>query len=220
MIQTPSVRPASRAIRGFTLLEILVVIGIIAALMALAIPTLQGVREQGKVTECTSNQRNIAQTLILWKQKNKQRWPKESGIRFLLVLVRDDMIDPKETKVFLCPGTLDDNTSPEAPGVPGSAYAEWDSLDPATISFAGRDTKNYPINPNREGAEVIVSDDNVQGGGNHRSATVYAYADGGVGIFEKLSDEARNRGLDFEKEEAVPIGPDSPVEELRVLQID
>ncbi|KAA0238703.1 MAG: type II secretion system protein, partial [Armatimonadetes bacterium] len=41
--------------RGFTLTEILIVVGILAILVALLFPVMQGVRASAKRTACTSN---------------------------------------------------------------------------------------------------------------------------------------------------------------------
>jgi prepilin-type N-terminal cleavage/methylation domain-containing protein len=49
--------------RGFTLVELLVVITIIGMLMALLLPAIQAAREQGRRTQCMNNQRNLAAAL-------------------------------------------------------------------------------------------------------------------------------------------------------------
>lgn len=60
---------------GFTLLELLITIGIIATLMAVLIPTTQTVRQQARKSVCASNLRQIGQSLLLYVQDHKNRLP-------------------------------------------------------------------------------------------------------------------------------------------------
>ena len=59
-------RGSKRFLTGFTLVELLIVIAIIALLMAIMMPALQKVREQGKAAVCQSNLRQIGTGAALY----------------------------------------------------------------------------------------------------------------------------------------------------------
>jgi prepilin-type N-terminal cleavage/methylation domain-containing protein/prepilin-type processing-associated H-X9-DG protein len=57
--------------KGFTLVELLVVISIIALLLSILMPSLSKVREQAKAVICASNQKQTGLILFLYAQENK-----------------------------------------------------------------------------------------------------------------------------------------------------
>lgn len=61
--------------RGFSLVELLVVVGIIAVLIAVLLPTLGKAREAAGRTACLSNLRQIHQTLALYSLANREYVP-------------------------------------------------------------------------------------------------------------------------------------------------
>jgi prepilin-type N-terminal cleavage/methylation domain-containing protein/prepilin-type processing-associated H-X9-DG protein len=63
--------PQNRRDRGFTLVELLVVIGIIALLIAILMPALSRAREASKRTQCASNMRQLMTGYISYTLENK-----------------------------------------------------------------------------------------------------------------------------------------------------
>ncbi len=61
--------------RGFTLVELLVVMAIIALLMAVLLPTLGGVRTQARTAVCLSNMRALSLALQTYLHCNQDRFP-------------------------------------------------------------------------------------------------------------------------------------------------
>jgi len=61
--------------KGFTLVELLVVIGIIALLISILLPTLQKAREAGLAVACQSNLRQVYSSIMIYAHDNKQFLP-------------------------------------------------------------------------------------------------------------------------------------------------
>jgi prepilin-type N-terminal cleavage/methylation domain-containing protein/prepilin-type processing-associated H-X9-DG protein len=64
---------------GFTLVELLVVIGIIALLISMLLPSLNKAREQAKRTACLSNLKQAGHALIMYAGANNGKLPQHKG---------------------------------------------------------------------------------------------------------------------------------------------
>ena len=114
--------------RGFTLLELLVVIAMVAVLAGLILPTLSAVRESSRIVQCAGNLRQIFSGLSLYAQDHTNHLPQ-----------RYSYLDATGQKIGYCELIL--------PYLdPGRTPANSDTAK-KLFMCPSQKTKNYPVDP-------------------------------------------------------------------------
>jgi prepilin-type N-terminal cleavage/methylation domain-containing protein/prepilin-type processing-associated H-X9-DG protein len=108
-------RTSHRLVRGFSLVELLVVIGIIALLVGILLPALNRAREESKRAACLSNLRQLGQGMLMYANEHRDRLPNGNppgaaksydGTNVVLVNLAQVYLN-KGAGVFHCPSDND-----------------------------------------------------------------------------------------------------------------
>ena len=197
--------------RGFTLVEILVVITIIAALISIVAAVIPKAAAANRKVQCANNLKNIGS--ILQERAVSKGLGSRGGAAMLLQTYTLGLgIRKGDEKVFLCPGdilsrgqNLDD---PEF----RKRYDSIDlnKVDGQLISYAGRNRKIHPLRPDKNEKQGWAVDCQGDTGdiGHHQGGVNILYDDSSV-VF--LDTEALGVGV----EDVIKVGPESTIEELK-----
>src|SRR5256885_12401325 len=101
-----------RRVRAFTLVELLVVIGIIAVLVGILLPVIRNAREQAVSLQCLSNLRACGQLIYLYANQNRGMIPPTNNQTV-------DKLPKGDTFIMAgSPGTGQDSTGVLLPTLP------------------------------------------------------------------------------------------------------
>jgi general secretion pathway protein G len=124
---------SSRSGRGFTLIEIMVVVIIIAALASMVVPRLWPVAEDAKIRIAAADIQNITTLLELYRLRNDRFPGTEGGLNILYPEYTDRQLrDPwREDYLYQYPGTHNPNgfdlwsKGPNKQGGDGDDITNW-----------------------------------------------------------------------------------------------
>ncbi len=180
----------SRKRGAFSLIELLVVIGIIGVLLGLLLPAMRRARLQAQCVACQSNMRQIGQAMIAYSIENRGwLFPPDNGLdvplnqRWFLVVLKPtppkdpDSTDPKDwtPKIMLCPA--DDQEPLEF-----HSYLLNHHLAEHHLMYTSRPPAN--LTP----SDVVVMGEKLTAAGNYFVETKSS----GLSTYEEQADEHRH----------------------------
>lgn len=198
---------------GFTLIEILVVMAIIAAIAGLVTVSISKANRKAAIVQCVSNVRDLASLL---ESAQDGRYPEYDGASLVLYLVsKGDLQGPDALEKLFCPGDLEESLDR------AGGEAAYVGLDPARTgeyggltSYAGRRQRDRACRASKNNPRptVLLCDDSED---HHQHMGIVVGLTSGAAKFrDKFNDYKLGR------EDAILIGEGSNVDELTCLQAD
>jgi prepilin-type N-terminal cleavage/methylation domain-containing protein len=196
--------------RGFSLIEILVAISIIAALAASTMLLIPVGQEMSRRTQCSRNLGDLGALLQLEKLERPGRGPHEGTARLLALRVETGRVRFGDEEKLLCPGdphVIFPRTDLDR--------ERWDDIDLANVpdglcSYAVRDRARHPAGPGSRGPrkQVVAMDRQGDDGRtpHHDGGVNVLYDDGAVKFLRRAE-----LGLDPEAPIIVGRASDHPV---------
>jgi len=178
--------------RGFTLLELLVVMGIIAVVAAVLLPALSAARRRARRVACMSNLRQLGIALGLYLHDFDGYFPQSLSVdargrwRTVLDALRPYLGGPKD--LFLCPADAVGAVDFSFLGLPRASYSVNEVLMPAAVPIgSGGWVRAYQVPRARltvtfYDAETVMrpTGPDVAPAYRHGGRAVVAYLDGHV----------------------------------------
>lgn len=201
-----------RTQKGFTLIEILVVVTIIGVLAGLVVVLIPKGKEKAAIAECQNNVRGLSGLFAQMK-----KLPTYSGVNLLLVLYKKkDLPDEGKLQLLFCPGDETGDTFERTGGI--QAYKDADLKKNGEYgnlsSYAAIDQLDRECAASLSSAktQAIISDDSEDHHNN--KGFVVGYTDGSAKFRDKFDD------YQIAVETEVKVGEGSDVPELKCLRTD
>ena len=178
--------------RGFSFIEILVVMGIIAVLTSMVVVLVPVINERARITQSQSNVGNLLKLMLARRTARAGGWPPYNGKSFVLDVVATRQLDPRNRQnleVLYSPGDvyyrLENVETERFLAVTPKALRDGVDCGPLT-SYAGRRNgeREHLISPDQERMGTLVLCDDDVGPLHHPAGIVAGYTNGGARFLE------------------------------------